>query len=425
MNKFKQNLIFLNLISLCFNVYAIAYIGNFPVTLSVCLTAAILVVGIFEVAFHGLRIKTRFTQFILCGILLSALIVGLASATVSGYPINYTSNVLYIFYVVAFLLSTYQIDETCFFEKIRLVIYIYTLCSAYGIYQFIAYLFRLPFQEITWTNHMVSGFNTTNLVKIGGFAFNRAHSIFLEPSFLSKYAVIAIIILLVLYSNSIIQKKQLIFCIIINAVALALSVSGTGLLLLLISGCLYLVRLANDSLDVHSRNRLFITVFAVIIFGWFVFSFANEWVEYIINRIQEIFDPSRSGGMRFTVPYYIMFYSFFAHFLGVGAGNESYIILQYSNEYNAGLSFTTLSSGYAKVGCELGLIGLAALVGLIFTMKRKEKKFSYFFVILIMINFLGGNLLQTDFWAWMFLLHFYKGSEHIELVLNRRRNYGQ
>ena len=413
MNKLKQNLIFLNLISLCFNSFAFVYIESFPVTLSVCLTAGILLIGIIEVVSYGMRFKIKFVQFMLICTLILALLIGLVSATILRFEINYTSNTLYIFYIVSFLMSAYQIDDVSFLKKLKRVAWAYTLCSAYGIYQFIAYIFNLPLQNITWTNHMVTGFNTTNMIIIGGTSHNRVNSIFLEPSFLSKYAAIAILILLILYKDRVIQKRNMIIFVSINTMALVFSVSGTGILLLTVCGCIYIINLVKNSLDIKSRNRLLMIVFAVLMVIWFLYSFTNEWFTYMISRTQEIFDPSKSGGIRFTVPYYIMFYSFLTHFFGVGAGNEYYAIRQYSQDFNIGLSFSTLSSGYAKIGCELGLLGLIAFVGLIFSMKKRDSKFFYLFVVLVMLNFLGGTLLQTDFWAWMFLLNSRRHSDYM------------
>lgn len=399
-NKIKQQLILFDLIAMCFNAYALFHIGSFPITLSVCITSLILIIGVAE-CLSGKKIPiVPFSAY------LGIIILLILSSFFSKYDVDYTSSLLYLFLFSSFLFSAYQIDRKRFFLGLKFVVFIYTVLSFYGIYQFFAYMYNLPLQDFFLKGHMVGGFNTTNLVELGHFSFYRAHSIYLEPSFLSKFAAIAIVLSLVLYKQRYIEKINLVCRIIINFCALIVSVAGTGILLLVICFFVFLIKVIGKPKSNRAKLGLLFSVMLAALS--LILIFCSDWVifVYIRTRLGEIFDPSLSGGMRFTSPYLITIFSAFRFPFGCGAGNEGFIIEEYAAAMQTPATYETFASGYAKIGCELGLFGLFLFVVLLWTVKKKNNDILYLFVILLSINFLGGNLLQTDFWCWAFLLNF-------------------
>lgn len=400
-NKIKQNLIFFGLIAICFDAYSIVYIGDFPVTISVLCVAAILFLGIVDSFFN----KTiNIEQFIPSALII---ILAIISSLLSGSSMKLTSTLLYCFYFIAFIVSRHTITKDCFLRKIHLVLNIYTIFCIFGIYQFFAYIFELPFSDLTIPGHMVSGFNTTNLVYIADFSFYRAHSIYLEPSTLSQFSALSIGLAYILYKNNIISFRNTVFLFLVNIIAIIMSVAGTGILVLVVFFVYWIIKnIFKTNNHKFKRNLLISLVLGIILF---ICLFDTVIVQYIINRILEFADPKFSGGMRFSYPYYIMFYSFTQKILGFGCGNEFIASAEYFKHIGVNELYPTLASGYAKIGVEIGIIGLFLFIVLLFSLRKKDKnikEINYIYLFVLMLNFIGGNLLQSYFWVFMFFLNF-------------------
>lgn len=396
LNRLKGAILFFSLIALCFDAYAFFYVTTFPVTLSFCCVAAVLFIGFFEVVFD--RKSFNLKQLSVCLAIILLICFNVLRSENSGI----LSALLYIFYILAFSVSGYEISQDKFYGKLKAVMIVYTVLSVYGIYQFIAYHFDLPFKEFLLEGHMVEGFNRTNEVSIAGRIFQRAHSIYLEPSYLSQFAAFAIVIALILYRKRLIKLRSCIGVVVINLTVSVLSIAGTGFLIL---GVL-LIYLCIDYIVKHGFNTKVAIGFVVILLGCvFVFCVDTTITEYIRIRIYEVVDPKYSGGMRFSYPYLIMFDSWSSKIFGYSPGNEYSAILDYFAKKGIPSTFSTMASGYAKIGVELGLPGLILLFCLMFSVNRKDVGSKYIFVFALCINFVGGNLLQNYFWIFMMLLN--------------------
>lgn len=396
LNRLKEAILFFSLIALCFDAYAFFYVATFPVTLSFCCVAAILFVGFFEVLENRKPLNSRQTLICLALVLLIVLEVMLSARG------DISSASLYIFYVLAFSVSGYQISSNRFHKKLKTVMIFYTVLSVYGIYQFIAYSLDLPFKEFLIEGFMVKGFNRTNLVYIAGHTFQRAHSIYLEPSYLSQFAAVAIVLAYILYTKKFIKLKTCIAVFVINLTVSVLSIAGTGFLML---GILFIC-FCVDYVIRHGFNKNVAFGLVVILLGvMFVFCVDTTITSYIRTRIYEVVNPKYSGGMRFSYPYLIMFDTWSSRIFGYTPGNEYSAILNYFDKKGIPATFYTMASGYAKIGVELGLPGLILLFCLMFSVNRKGVGGKYIFIFALCINFVGGNLLQNYFWIFIMLLN--------------------
>ncbi len=396
LNRLKEGILFFSLIALCFDAYAFFYVDTFPITLSLCCVAAILVIGVLEL-FENRELFNR-KQILICLVLILLIILEIM---LSAHG-DLASASLYIFYILTFSVSGYKSSSDRFHKKLKPVMIFYTALSVYGIYQFIAYSFDLPFKEFLIEGFMVEGFNRTNLVYIAGHTFQRAHSIYLEPSTLSQFGAFAIILSIILYNKKLIKLRSCIAIIALNLIAAVLSVAGTGFLMLgVLIVYYYIVYIIK-----HGLNEKVAAGFLIILASTLGVLFIDSpLTEYIRVRVYEVIDPKYSGGMRFSYPYIIMFDAWKSNFFGMTPGNEFIAISNYFDKIGAPSTFSTMASGYAKIGVELGLIGLILLFALMYTVKHKDASCRYIFVFMLCINFVGGNLLQNYFWIFVMLLN--------------------
>ena len=128
------------------------------------------------------------------------------------------------------------------FKGLKCFLFVINILAAIAIIQFLSNFINIPRLEIVLSNHMVEGFNTGNYVYISNFVIMRSHSIFLEPSILSQYSAFAIVISLILYSYKIINKHFLISSLFLNSIAIICSISGTGLIILVLSIIIYFLK---------------------------------------------------------------------------------------------------------------------------------------------------------------------------------------
>lgn len=397
-NKAKQILTLVGMLSLCFDAYNIVSIGSFPVTLSVLTILAFIIVGIIGMDCGEYPDKKRIAVFAAFMLLLSV------SCVFNFSLFNANSVSLYVFFLLAYLFSAYRISDEHFWKQQKITAIVYTALSLYAIYQFVAYIYDLPLSDFIIPGHMTEGFNRSNFVQIGEFKFMRAHSIYLEPSTLSQFAAYTIIISFILYRHKLLKLVFLIPFVIVNSVAMILTIAGTGIMVLGVAMILFVVMCIVKRKYIAVPICAAVAIIAAILF---VFLADNEIALYIRTRISEILDPKWSGGMRFTVPYIIAHWSVTHYFIGVSPGNEAFAIQQYRLLHpDSGMisTYSVFPSGYAKIAVEFGITGLVLLL-ILFSLLRKNSFYKYIFVFMLMIPFIGGNLLQPYLWIFIALLN--------------------
>ena len=397
LNRLRQYLIIVCLISVCFDAYAIVNLGTFPITVSVLSVGVYIILGLIELSYGVFPDKKQL--YIYCAFLLLIFLSVLTS--LEYFDLN--SVLLYVFFLTAYVFSKYDTKEKLLLSRLKIVAFVYTALSLYGIYQFIAYANHLPCSDFLIEGHMVSGFNRTNIISLFGRGFYRAHSIYLEPSTLSQFSAFAIILSFILYKKEILKLRYLAVFVPINICAMILSVAGTGVVML---GAAFLCFIVECFIG---RKHLWFAILSVllVVFAVSLTCFSDfEIFEYIRTRISEILNPKMSGGMRFTFPYFVSFAAAAGRLFGYSPGNEltanrAYLFLNPSSGVE---NYSTFASGYAKITAELGFLGVALLLYLLIGL-RKDKYLKYIFIFTAMINLMGGSLLQPYFWVFVFLLN--------------------
>lgn len=399
LNRAKQIIVLISLLSLCLDAYKIVGLGTFSVTLSFLSLIAFIFVGLLEMD-NGLYPDKK--RLFICALFALAIVI---SVLFNLRIFNANSTMLYVVFLLVYLFSHHRTSDANMLKILWVVNIVYTALSLYGIYQFGAYIYNLPLSEIVIPGHMTPGYNTTDTISIGDFTIGRAHSIYLEPSTLSQFAAFAIIISFILFGNKKIKIHWFIISVIINLLAMFMAVAGTGILAF---GVVVLVFLF---MCIKKRKYIALPIIFVIIFIAaivFVFTSDMEIAEYIKGRIMELTSSQMSGGIRFVTPYLIANWVLSTWFFGYSPGSDSYVI-RYYQKYHPGRNVTmfdshAIASGYGKVATELGGLGLIGIV-LLFMTLRKNSFYKYIFAFVLMIPFIGGNLLQPYLWVLVALLN--------------------
>lgn len=383
LENLRIKLIMLLPILTCFDSYCIFYVGSFPVTLSF--------VDIFLVLFLSFFVRKTIDQFTTVLWLIILILISWIF-----FEVNITSALLYIFYFLAFGLSKHSMDRIQINKSLKSFLFFINIFNIVALLQMLSNFTSLPRIDFIVETHMVEGFNRTNLIYLGNFVFYRSNAFYLEPSTLSQYCVLGIISSCYLYRDGIFSKKKLAFNFLLNIMALITSVSGTGILMLIISFFVYILK------SKKNKNKLYIIIVVLLFFSFLILVSWSTIRNYIFQRVIEIFNPTLSGGMRFLFPYIMCFKSFAKWKIGIGPGNEVQAIIEFVPEMLKLQS--TIASGYAKIFIELGVIGLVILVCCI--KKCRHYEYYYIYLYIILLNFMGGNLLQTCFWAFMIFMNY-------------------
>lgn len=315
-----------------------------------------LIFAVFLDAYSLFQIGNRHFTFIYFGIFLLALCslknmkniaIGFANnpfvlLMIIYMPINYLikgngeiSSLLigllcWFFYAISYRNSS----EKCFEKTVSLFQNGMCILAVYGIYQFFAYQLNLPFKDPWIDGLMVTGYNWGNYINVGALHIRRANAIFREPSYFSQFLALNI---LIYFSNYISnkyttqkRKSNVLKWIFVNVIAMIMSFSGTGLVMLIIGViCLLLLNKKAETLKFIKNNIGLILL--VIIITIMICIIPNSLTKYILGRTAE-FDSSNvesiSGYIRMVLPYEaaIEIIKSGNFMIGCGIGNASMYI---------------------------------------------------------------------------------------------------
>lgn len=393
-SNLKQKLILLLPLLTCFDSYCFFYISTLPITLSFLGICFALALGLLEAVNKKISFQTL-------GMMVFLLVLLLLSVITSG-NLNVNSSALYILYFFSFFFSEFTLDVSQRKKINKITLWVINLFSVIALFQFLSNFLPIPRIDIVLEGHMVTGFNRTNAVYLGNFVFLRSNAFYLEPSALSQYCVFGIILAYMRFKEKDITRRRLILFILLNLSALITSVAGTGVLVsVFVFGIAYFSFLLKRYMPLQIINRLLLFLLG----GLCLFLILpSNLRQYILQRLFEIVNPQLSGGMRFSYPYIIMGKSFLTWPFGISPGCEELAILRFYPQ----MGQLVLSSGYAKMGVELGLLGFLFLFYIQFKTRKKDNLLLFLFIIIL--NFVGGNLLQPYFWAFL-LYNNYKTAE--------------
>ena len=286
---------------------------------------------------------------------------------------------IYIYIWFCFDLDTDNNEKEKIYNCVRTVIF---FSAVIGVVQFIGQLLGFPYFDIfdLISNQVkLSGFNTYYPISYGSRIIKSNGWIYLEPSFFSQFMAMGI----VLEMNNKKFDKNSIIHIVTYSLALLVSFSGTGMILLGIS----LVPMLKK---ISLKNRI-ILILALII-GLFAFS-QTEFFYAISSRVFEYRASGSSGAIRFVNPYIVAFNNN-NFFLGNGAGAADRIVYSFEVNHNA----------ITKVMIEYGFVCLLLFITYVISSFCKKGISTFIVCLLVMYFFLAGNLLQPSITFLLFFL---------------------
>lgn len=284
------------------------------------------------------------------------------------------TSLCYFLFIYCFMIFRYRIDyeEREYLRTIFLLVL--EVSGVIAIFQFVAQLLGVEYIDIFdyIPNLTLKGFNTYYSISYGANIMKSNGWIYLEPSFLSQFMALGIIIV---FYRKIFQKQQIVQ-LTIFALALLVSFSGTGIALLTVVLVPLLCRL-------EIKKQI-----PVIFFGlMMLFLFVNSSYSYsVIDRIFEFRNSNSSSAIRFINPFLNVFGIQNNYlFLGNGPGTVDYIIAANISNYSV----------IPKMVYEYGMVVSCLFIVYILSFFQCKKSFNLITnAILIMYLFLAGNLLQ-------------------------------
>ncbi|AYD39333.1 hypothetical protein D4Z93_01750 [Clostridium fermenticellae] len=388
--KLKSDIINYLFIVAIFSAYSLFKISSFYVQIVFVCMIIIYFLSICFISFNREKMDTYIiTLCFMIYLLLNWLTK--SNATV-------TSLILVSFYFGLIFLTYRDIEENKFNKLIDIYIKVVSILAIYGIYQFFGRKYGLPFSDLRISQHMVGGFNWSNKINIANNTYYRSNAICLEPSFFSQYLAMNIGFLLVKFDNNL-KDYKIIFLMIINFIALVMSFSGSGVLLLITILLWYFIK--NISIKHMLKylliGALTITIIIMICLILNKVYLINNIISYFLSRINEFHKSKMSGSVRFRESYLNMM-GLISQYPVFGKGIGS--------TFNW---FEIRTSTIARVTSEIGILGIVLWILFLISLVNKNNiKNKYYNIILIFIflgNILGENFATAFYWAFIYLVN--------------------
>lgn len=407
------------LVSIFLQSYVLFYMQGYPVTIFT------VVMGIYLIYMILNNVRKRFFDkkpliIIVCFIVYVIFNYIFLSATREVFWGRFTSVSLCIFFLLAYLNSKRSISEGQLESNILFFQKLIDIAAVLGILQIIVQFFGVEDIAPWIEGHMLQGFNWqasgTEVFLIGDIRLHRAHALFIEPSYFSQF--LAINILIYIFNWNIKKMKNL----VINALALLMSFSGTGIALILF-GIVYLfIKNSNKSIRRNVLKAILWGAIGILV----VYIIQPNAILVLIRRVNEFFSgggnaalaatgwTTTSGYVRFIGVWVVFWYSLMRFpFMGSGMGSQS--------EFVASLNFPTrytTDNGFVRVFVELGLIGIILYLFLLrdYFKRTNNELLQFLSVLFIMLNFLSEPFLSEFYWGLLISFNVTIRSTESELV---------
>ncbi len=241
--------------------------------------------------------------------------------------------------------------------------------------------------DLVGADYIVPFYNFNNSLEYGSTTFKSTAFVLLEPSFLSQFCALAVIIGLVLRVRA--------WMLVVLVAGMASSVSGTGIFLLAIGAVLVLVR-------APKLLRVGYVLAAVVALGLVL---ASPVADLLLNRSGEFTETESSGYSRFVAPYKQVLQGLeddpSRYLVGAGAGTSEDLLVSNATGFSQVVLYVILPTLVYEYGV---LAGGAFVIFLVTATLRGSPWKIVPGSVLFMIFFLSGALLQpqTAFLAWIF-----------------------
>ena len=373
-------------ISLFWDAFCFGYIGNYPITL---FTFTMILAISYGICCGSIKLTRDniFALMLMAYLMINYVITGMK---------NINSLTFSLFYFITFIFIQKGSSE----KPLRLFSTLSNIMAIYAIYQLFGRVSGLPLSDIIWENHMVSGFNWTNSVYIGSVKLYRSNAILREPSGLSQMLAINILYLTEKMVNSKkIEGKKIIF-IIINIIGMICSFSGTGIMVLLISFSIYVVKYIGKN---RRLRKIIVNSFPAVIVLIVLLVNSPIGQHYIARSIEitQYNENNASGYVRFLGSFNVMLFAWEQNILfGSGIGTYKTIV----SILDSSMRGITVN-GFTRPAAELGIIGLILWITFLISFYKKEKSVSFLLALMIFpYLFCLEGFLSNAFWVFLYIL---------------------
>lgn len=399
-NKLINNLVKILLISTFFDAYCLFYISSYPVTLFTIIAIMLVITSIVSNTLKhqwNLNLQECWTIIFLIYTCVNCIIFSFS---------NFKALLQAIFFVVVFVSSKRYIKLEEFDDCISVFQIGMNTLSVYGIYQFFGRLRGLPFTDLTIVNHMVNGYNWSNTTPFLNMTVYRSNAIFREPSFFAQFLAINILFYIVALFNGR-RERRSIFFIALNGIALLMTLSGTGFIILIVGLLIYIFFKFGDRKFLRHSIGYFtgILVVALIVIRF------TQVGNYLTARITELFvydKDAAAGFVRFRAWTSLLQGDWSHHgLIGVGIGASKVLVEKWSSVYYA----LTLN-GFAKILIELGIIGIVLwmlfIISFFWCQVKKHSDYALMIVCLLVPYMICHDTFSSNvYWIFLILLNCY------------------
>lgn len=311
------------------------------------------------------------------------------------YKLNYSLFSLAYLVVLCFPL-VFVFRESKQYEKILATYqFLMAISAILAIFQFASQIMGLPYRDIfnmLPSQFVQKGYATTYLIRQGIPYYKSNGYFFLEPSYLSQFLAIAIIIEFVYFKR--------ILWILLYFIALFTTFSGTGLIALSLGIIFYFfMNYRNKTvLKILLLSTLLGTI--VLVFLWHDYG----WV--FIERVREFGSPRSSSYSRFIAPVLtlkMIFLSQSLHIVWFGFGPGTVEALMDNS-----LPYKTFGTPVLKLIYEYGIWGFLFFIGYIIKpFIANTRSYVLSLVLVSVYLFLSGSLLEARILYLVYLLGFF------------------
>ena len=326
-------------------------------------------------------------------------------------PLNYIINggesstlmislILWCLYVFSYR----KISVVSFYRFIQLYQSVINITVVYGIYQFFAHALNLPLADIFIDGHMSVGYNWGNDISILGLVLRRSNAIFREPSFFSQFIGVNVLIYIQhLLDNPRQKSRKEYIWLSLNILAMVLSFSGTGILIL-VGGFVCLLLFNNHrkiGLYIRKHKRIILVLTVVFVM---VFLTPNPLRNYFFSRFAE-FDSTNvesiSAYIRFVKPYEATIEILKNQpWLGLGLGKTYNYSTTITGNLNNALS-VALPRSFAELGIIGGVIYVCFMIKGIKKNNLKYGPYKAFLIGAYIMTFMHGTWSSEIYWLFL------------------------
>lgn len=414
MIKFRNKLVYSLPILALFSYYSFFRIGDFNFSMSFLVSIIVIFLSLILVLFK----KDFFSNAGLKAglILILGMILSEVSNGLSLINDNFLAFFQFFFYIILFICSTTKRNHLKLLGLLkieRIFCHIVSVAAILGLLQFVYQLktgdflsFNIPaFESVGYNSKAYN--NSINLY--------RSNSIFLEPSFLSIYSSISFLFSFELLKSKKVSKAQFSYFITCSLIGLMVSLSGSGLLIIL---CFFMLKFLLFNRNWSSKEKITIFTGAICSIMFFLFTFNNSFLYNAIwSRLYEISNHNSSAAIRFVLPLVVSFKSLFSYPFGIGCGKTNIATNLFWDK-----NVSDVNNTYAKMLVDLGVFGLFFLIKMFHSIIKKAKinpKLVTIVLIFLILNITGNFISSVEFWITMALLLNYS-NEKASFIFKKR-----